>query len=126
MVNTENLRRKADEIDTKPTTLEAAHEALAAFDQMIEAYAESIDELASENEDLEDEVQDLKGQVAEAADALTHAVEDLEAIRQLVAVGRTGEALHNFDRILQGIDPKCKRLIVVVPGNGLPVAGGFL
>lgn len=126
MVDPENLRRKADEIDTNPTTLEAAYEALASFKQMIEACAESIDELASENGDLEDKVQDLKDQVAEAADVLTHAVVDLEAIRQLVAVGRTGEALHVFDRVLQEIDPKCERLIVVVPGNGLPVAGGFL
>lgn len=39
---------------------------------------------------------------------------------------RMGMALHIFDRVLQEIDPTCKRLIVVVPGNGLPVAGGFL
>lgn len=119
----DELRRKADKIDTRPTTLEAAHKTLAEFETMIEACAESLDTLASENDDLDE----LLGEAEERAEtALDHAIEDLAAIRQLVAVGRTGEALHIFDRVLQEIDPTCKRLIVVVPGNGLPVAGGFL
>lgn len=122
----EKLDEKVLEFD-KPVDLDDALLRIELLTAAIEIGIEQIEEQAEKIEAFDEERLDLQSAVIDARqkadEFIDLVIEDLERVRQWITVGRTGEALHTLDRVLQEYDHKCKRLTVVAPM--LPAAGGF-
>lgn len=114
------------EFDT-PVDLDDALFRIELLTKAIEIGLKKIEEQSEKIGRQEDRIAELEEEARDAqaiADELIEMViEDLERVRQWVRAGRTGEALHALEKVLQEFDDRCTRATVVAPM--LPIAGGF-
>jgi phage shock protein A len=114
------------EFDT-PVDLDAALFRIELLTKAIEIGLEKIEEQAEKISGQEDRIADLEEKSRDAREQadeiLEMVIEDLERVRQWIVGGRTGEALHTLNRVMQEFDERCTRATVVAPM--LPMAGSF-
>lgn len=104
-------------IEKLKAAIEVGLKQIGELQDRADGYAEECDQLRADKSDLEATIDEQEQEIEDTSTA----VELAESARQYVMAGRTAEALHALETLLQTMDPQCKRTAIVV----LPMAGSF-